>query len=136
MKALSYVFAAGLSACIFAPMGSARPVERSQTGGILALQGDRAKAQQDAAMQMAAHCGGQGTYTVVREFEHVVGSDTLQSSDTGYNEYTNSVQSQGGTSTRNAVEYRIQYVCGAAVAPAPAPGPVPPTSLPPVPPGN
>lgn len=94
--------------------GYARLVNRTQTGGTFALEGERNKAMEDAAQQMAAHC--RGPYTVVYEGENVVGTDTSQSDETFVTK-DGTVVKQGGKSTRQATEWRVQYVCG-SVAPA------------------
>ena len=107
--------------------GSARVVNRSQTGGILALQGNRSKAMEDAHEKMKQHC--QGPYTIVQEGEHVVGTDTVHGEETY--ETQDGVATEGGSSTRQATEWRVKYMCGQANAapppadPGPAPGPAP-----------
>lgn len=122
---------AALGAALLAgcTVGRARPVQRTQTGGIVALEGDRQKATEEASQLMAQHC--QGQYTVVEEFEHVVGTDTeaaSESYDTRHGTYQ-----EGGESTREATEWRIRYVCGpgpgggaAAGGPPPEAGELPP----------
>jgi hypothetical protein len=149
---LGLLFGALVAAC-----GSARVVQRTQYGGVVALQGDRGKAMEDAHKQMGGHCGA-GNYTITQEGEEVIGSDTYARSDTEYGEDTayaegtqtsgNSSSTAGGSSTRggsstnassqtrDAVEWRIHYQCGGAPAgaPAPAPGPAgPPPGPPPAP---
>jgi hypothetical protein len=117
--------------------GSARLVTRDQSGGVFALEGDRGKAMEDAQSQMAAHCGGPGTYQIVQEGEVVIGEDTFVQEDTSYGSSTDKHKggkhTSGGSSTsassstRAATEWRVQYACvGAATAPAaPAPAPAP-----------
>ncbi len=113
--------------------GNARVVNRSQTGGILALQGNRSKAMEDAHVKMKQHC--QGPYTIVEEGEQVIGTDTVAGSETY--ETQDGVATEGGSSTRQATEWRVKYVCGqgntvpAGPAPAPAPAPAPPAGGPP-----
>jgi hypothetical protein len=51
--------------------GVAKVTERKQTGGVIELGGDRAKAMEDASKQMDAHCG-QGNYTITQEGEEAV----------------------------------------------------------------
>lgn len=140
---------AALGAALLAGCGSARLIQRNQTGGVYALQGDRNKAMEQAHQEMAAHCGGPGSYQITQEGEEVIGQDTFQNSDTSYGEDTvagsatsasgnNSSTAAGSstrggqstsavTSTRNAVEWRVHYQCvgGQPVAPAPAPMPAP-----------
>jgi hypothetical protein len=109
------------SGCI---LGSARPVQRTQTGGVIALEGDRQKAMEEASQHMAAHC--QGPYTIVEEGEHVVGSETRGGSDT-YVAHDGTLVEDHGQSTRQATEWRIRYVCGGGTAPPPgAEGEYPP----------
>jgi hypothetical protein len=113
-------------------VGRARPVQRTQTGGIIALEGDRQKASEEASQLMAQHC--QGQYQVVEEGEHVVGTDTAAASESY--EGRHGTYEEGGESTREATEWRIKYVCGAggpppagdetAGAPPPAGGEEPP----------
>jgi hypothetical protein len=101
-------------ALLAAACGSARLVRRTQTGGVIALQGDRQKAMEDAQRMMADHC--RGPYTIVEEGEHVVGTDTAGGSETYVDEYGNEYQ-EGGQSTREATEWRVHYECGAAQPP-------------------
>jgi hypothetical protein len=129
---LGFVFAALIAAC-----GSARVVQRTQYGGIIALNGDRPKAMEQADKEMAAHCGP-GNYQVVREGEVPVGTDSMARSDT-YNNSDGTQTQTAGQSTRTATEWRIEYQCGqGGGAPAPAPGPAPggQPPPPPPPPGN
>jgi hypothetical protein len=131
----------GTAALLFtAACGSARLVQRNQYGGVIALNGDRNKAMEQANNMMAQHCGP-GNYQVTSEGEVPVGTDTYAQSNTNYGESTQQNRSgtasntQGGAtttsgqSTRTATEWRIQYQCGqgaGAPAPGPAPGPPPP----------
>ncbi|HVK78885.1 MAG TPA: hypothetical protein VM734_36550 [Kofleriaceae bacterium] len=145
-----------LGAALLAGCGSARVVTRNQYGGVIALQGDRGKAMEQAHKEMSAHCGP-SNYQITQEGEEVIGQDTFHNSDTSYGEDTaygegtttsgNSSATAGGsstrggsstsatTSTRNAVEWRVHYQCGGAPGPTGAPvgGPPPP---PPPPPGG
>lgn len=113
-----------LSAC-----GSARVVQRTQAGGVIALQGDRGKAMEDAHSQMAGHCGP-GNYTIVQEGEEAIGTDTMSREDTAYGEQTSrsgrttegGATTTGQTSTRTATEWRVHYQCGAGAAGGPPPG--------------
>lgn len=137
-----------LLATLVAACGSARIVKRTQYGGVIALQGDRGKAMEQAHNEMGAHCGA-GNYSIVQEGEEVIGTDTVARSDTAYGEDTayaegthnsgNSSSTAGGqstrggsstaasASTREAVEWRVHYQCGGAPAGAgPAPGGPPP----------
>lgn len=116
------------AAALLAACGSARVVQRTQYGGVIALQGDRGKAMEDAHRQMAQHCGG-GNYTIVQEGEEVIGTDTSygESSDYASNESGTRAASDtsGGSSTRQAVEWRVHYQCGGGGGgepPPPGPG--------------
>lgn len=135
-----------LGAALLAGCGSARLIQRTPTGGVYALQGDRNKAMEQAHQEMAAHCGGPTSYQITQEGEEVIGQDTFHNSDTAYGEDTvaasgtstsgNSSSSAGGsstrggqstsatTSTRQAVEWRVHYQCMSA-APPPPPAPAP-----------
>jgi hypothetical protein len=125
--------------------GSARLVQRNQYGGVIALNGDRQKAMEQANNMMAQHCGP-GNYQVTSEGEVPVGSDTYSQSNTNYGQSTQSspngqysntqggATTQSGTSTRTATEWRIQYQCGqGAGAPPPGPAPAPGGAPPPAP---
>ena len=70
-----------LAAMLLAACGTARYVNRTQYGGVIALEGDRNKAMENAHQQMASHCGP-GQYTIIREGETVVGQDQVARSDT------------------------------------------------------
>lgn len=96
--------------------GTARVVRRTQTGGVLALEGERNKAMEQANQMMMQHC--QGPYTIVEEGEHVVGTETSHS-DESYVTEEGTVVNEGGEVTREATEWRIRYVCGASAAPPP-----------------
>ena len=107
--------------------GAARVVRQTQTGGEIALEGERQKAMEDAHAQMQAHC--QGPYTIVEQGEVVVGTDTV-SADESYVDEDGTVVNEGGESTRQATEWRIKYVCGNA---GPPPGPAAPEPYEPAP---
>jgi hypothetical protein len=96
-------------------MGYAEMVRRDTTGGVLALEGHRGAAMEDAQQQMAGHC--QGPYQIVREEQVAVGEQT----DTNYGSNYGSGYSSGGatTTTQQITQYQITYVCGGAAAPAP-----------------
>jgi|KBSSwiStaDraftv2_1062776.scaffolds.fasta_scaffold202152_2 hypothetical protein len=101
-------FTVGLVAA--AGCGQARLVNRTQYGGTYALEGDRNKAMEDAHAQISAHC--RGPYTILSEGEEVIGTDTAQGNETYVTE-EGTVVNEGGQQTRNAVEWRLQYQCGA-----------------------
>ncbi len=118
-----------LAAC-----GSARVIQRTQTGGVFELQGDRGKAMESANQQMAGHCGP-NNFTVTQEGEEAIGTDTIaqenQASDTktsrsGRRQSTDTTTTQT-QSTRTATAWRVHYVCGVGGPPpgqdmAPPPG--------------
>ena len=110
---------------LLAACGSARVVQRTQYGGVIALEGDRGKAMDAAHGEMANHCGA-GNYTIVQEGEEVIGSETEYGERT---DYDSDGQSTGGSSsTTNKTEWRVHYQCGGAPpepAPASAGGPPP-----------
>ncbi len=147
------LFCAALTAALLAGCGSARVINRNQYGGVIALQGDRGKAMEQAHGEMQRHCGPTN-YQITQEGEEVIGQDTFHNEDKEYGEDTaygegtstsgNSSSTAGGsttrggestsaqTSTRNAVEWRVHYQCGGAPAPAGVGGAPPP----PPPPGG
>jgi hypothetical protein len=127
--------AALLAATLLAACGSARYVNRTQYNGVIALEGDRNKAMEQAHQQMAAHCGP-GQYTILREGETVVGQDQVARSDSYVEEDGES--QVASSSTRDATEWRVEYQCAGA-PPAPAPSapaeePYPEQGQPPPPP--
>lgn len=107
--------------------GHARVVRRNQTGGVLALEGARNKATEDAHRIMSEHC--RGPYTIVEEGEHVVGTDTAGGEET-YVAEDGTVVTEGGSSTREATEWRISYVCGQSAPPPAGPANAPPPAEP------
>ena len=133
---LGLLFGALVAAC-----GSARLVQRNQYGGVIALNGDRNKAMEQANQMMAQHCGP-GNYNIVSEGEVPVGTDTMSRSDTNYGQSTaNSNDGQysntnggetttSGTSTRTATEWRVQYQCGQGAGAPPPAGPAAPPAPP------
>jgi hypothetical protein len=114
---------------LVAGCGSARVVQRTQYGGVIALEGDRGKAMDAAHGEMGRHCGA-GNYTIVQEGEEVIGSETEYGERTDYDEYGESTG--GGSSTTNKTEWRVHYQCGGA---PPAPPPAAGGGAPPPPPG-
>jgi hypothetical protein len=111
-----------LGTLLIAACGSARVVQRTQYGGVIALEGDRGKAMEGAHREMAAHCGA-GNYTIIQEGEEVIGTDTSYGESTDYDHHGSSTA--GGESTRQATEWRVRYQCGGAPAGPPA-GEAPP----------
>jgi hypothetical protein len=124
---------------VLAACGSVRVVDKTQYGGILALQGEPGKAMEAAAKEMSAHCGGPGSYQVVRENEVPVGTDTYVREDTASDTKTSrsgrrsstDTTTTGTTSTRTKTERRIEYRCNNA--PPEAAPPPPPEGAPPPP---
>jgi hypothetical protein len=128
-----------LAAC-----GSARVLQRTQTGGVIELQGDRGKAMEQANQEMSAHCGP-NNFTITQEGEEAIGTDTVAQE----NQSTDSKTSKNGRrsasdttttqtqSTRTATAWRVHYNCGGAAAGGPPPGqdmgppPGPPPAAPP-----
>ena len=126
---------------VLAACGSARVIQRTQTGGVIELQGDRGKAMEQANQEMASHCGP-NNYTIVQEGEEAVGTDTYQRADqstvdqqsrSGRTQTSDTTQT-GVTSTRTATAWRVHYQCNGAGAPPPVAGPMPPPGAPPAPP--
>jgi hypothetical protein len=107
-----------LAAC-----GTARLISRDQTGGVIALDGDRGKAMEQASQMMTANCNG--PYNIVSEGEQVIGTDTSQEQQTYVTKDGRMINS-GDKSTRNATEWRVKYACGAAAPPVGSPPPLPP----------
>lgn len=121
----------GLVFVMLAACGTARIVNRNQYGGTIALEGDRNKAMERAHQAMSAHCGP-NNYTIVSEGETVIGQDSAASSETVQHK-DGTVTQEAGSSTRDAVEWRVVYQCGGA--PAGGPPPADPQGPPPPPPG-
>jgi len=127
---------------VLAACGSARVMQRTQTGGVIELSGDRGKAMEQANQDMAGHCGP-NNFTIVQEGEEPVGTDTYTREDTNNTDHTsrngrtttNDSTTQGQTSTRTATAWRVHYQCNGAGAPPPGP-PGPPAAGGPPPPGD
>ena len=113
-----------LAAC-----GSARVIQRNQTGGVIELSGDRGKAMEQANSDMASHCGP-NNFTIVQEGEEAIGTDTVSrdttQDHTSRTGRTTTETTQGQTSTRTATAWRVHYQCnGAGGPPPPVAGPAP-----------
>ncbi len=126
----------GLAALALGACGTARLVSRDPYGGVIALDGDRQKAMEQASQMMAQNCGG--PYTVVSEGEQVIGTD-VEHTDQSYVTKDGRVVNKGGETTRQATEWRVKYQCGGAPPPGAMPPqapayPDPATSPPPPPP--
>ena len=127
---------------VLAACGSARVIQRTQTGGTIELSGDRSKAMEQANQEMASHCGP-NNYTIVQEGEEAVGTDTYTNKNTQYGQGTSTSPdgqesvTQGGantqttSSTRTATAWRVHYQCNNAGAPPPGPAPAPMGAPPP-----
>jgi hypothetical protein len=126
---------------VLAACGSARVIQRTQTGGVIELSGDRGKAMEQANQDMAGHCGP-NNFTIVQEGDEAVGTDTYTREDTNDREHTsrngqtttNGQTTQGQTSTRTATAWRVHYQCNGAGGPPPGPavgGGPPPAGGPP-----
>src|SRR5262245_25599017 len=125
MKRVNLLVAA---ACLLGACASYRYVHRTQTGGTIALKGPYEDAMAKARGAMEQHC--QGPYTIVEEGEAVIGEDTVAQ---GRRTHTgSSTTGSAESSTRNATEWRVTYVCGVQ-APAPTAAPATPVNPPPAP---
>jgi hypothetical protein len=119
---------------VLAACGSARVIQRTQEGGVIELAGDRAKAMEQASAEMAAHCGGPGSYNIVQEGEEAIGTDTYVREDTSTDSKTSrsgrrsstDTTTTGASSTRTATAWRVHYRCGGAGGPPPGSMPPPP----------
>ena len=143
LRKLSLGLILALAAC-----GSARYIQRTQSGGVIELQGDRTKAMEQANQNMASHCGP-NNFTITQEGEEAIGTDSVSREDTsaandtsrnGRHSREDSTTTQQ-QSTRTATAWRLHYQCNGAVGPAPMgppPGGAPPPGdpgAPPPPPG-
>jgi hypothetical protein len=126
---------------VLAACGSAKVIQRTQSGGVIELKGDRGKAMEQANSEMAAHCGGPGSWGITQEGEEVIGQDTFVREDTSENSKTSrsgrrsktDTTTTGQQSTRNATAWRIHYTCNSAAG---APPPPPEGAPPPMDPGG
>src|SRR5262245_61756704 len=91
LRKLSLGLVVALAAC-----GSAKVIQRTQTGGVIELQGDRGKAMEQANSEMAAHCGP-NNFTITQEGEEAIGTDTFSREDTAQDSKT----SRSGRHTSN-----------------------------------
>ena len=106
MRKLSSGLFIAIAAC-----GTANYITQTQAGGVIRLQGDPGKANEEAQKLMAAQCGS-GNYLVTQKGEEPIGNDT-------YN------------TQQPPTEVRIHYTCGAAGTPPPPPtAPQPPPAPP------
>ena len=115
---------------VLAACGSARVIQRNQSGGVIELSGDRGKAMEQANQEMSAHCGP-NNYQITQEGEEAIGTDTVMQEDTaqdsrtsrsGRRSSTDSSTTQT-TSTRTATAWRVHYQCNGAGGPPPPAGP-------------
>ena len=136
----------GLIVVLAAACGSARVIQRTQSGGVIELSGDRSKGMEQANADMASHCGP-NNFTIVQEGEEAVGTDTYSQENTQGQDQTSrngrttttDQNTQGQTSTRTATAWRVHYQCNGAGGPPPAaaggPPPAGPGNAPPPPAG-
>ena len=126
---------------VLAACGSAKVINRTQTGGVIQLDGDRGKAMEQANSEMSRHCGP-GNYTITQEGEEAIGTDTYAREDTAQDSATSRSGRRSSTdtttvaqqSTRTATAWRVHYSCNGAGGPPPAGGPAaggPPPGPPP-----
>ncbi len=131
---------------VLAACGSARVIQRNQSGGVIELSGDRGKAMEQANQEMSAHCGP-NNYQITQEGEEAIGTDTVVQEDTAQDtrssrsgrRQSTDTSSTTTQQTRTATAWRVHYQCnGAGGGPPPGPGPAPggdPGAPPPPPPG-
>lgn len=131
---------------VLAACGSARVIQRNQSGGVIELSGDRGKAMEQANQEMSAHCGP-NNYQITQEGEEAIGTDTVVQEDTAQDSRSSRSGRRQSTDTsstttqqtRTATAWRVHYQCnGAGGGPPPGPGPAPggdPGAPPPPPPG-
>ncbi|MGE0870166.1 MAG: hypothetical protein AB7P03_16495 [Kofleriaceae bacterium] len=120
----------GLVFATLAACGSAKVIQRTQTGGVIELNGDRGKAMEHANQEMSAHCGP-GNFTITQEGEEAIGTDTIMSEDTAEDTRTSrsgrrsstDSSTTSTTSTRTATAWRVHYQCNGAGGPPPPPPP-------------
>lgn len=126
---------------ILGACGSARVIQRNQSGGVIELAGDRGKAMEQAHQEMAGHCGP-NNYQIVQEGEEVIGTDTVvredsasdtRSSRSGRRSSTDS-STVATQSTRQATAWRLHYQCGGGHGGPPPGGPGYDPNQPPPPP--
>ena len=124
---------------VLAACGSAKVIQRTQTGGVIELNGDRGKAMEQANDEMSRHCGP-NNFTITQEGEEAVGTDTFTREDTSADSATSrngrhsstDQTTVGQQSTRTATAWRVHYQCNGAGGPPPpsggggAPPPPPP----------
>ncbi|MDQ3369953.1 MAG: hypothetical protein M3680_31425 [Myxococcota bacterium] len=124
LRKISIGFVLLLTAC-----GSAKVISRTQSGGVIELQGDRGKAMEQANGEMNRHCGP-GNFTITQEGEEAIGTDTFVREDTSSDSATSrsgrrsatDTTTTGQQSTRTATAWRVHYQCNGAGGPPPPPG--------------
>jgi hypothetical protein len=117
---------------VLAACGSARVIQRNQSGGVIELSGDRGKAMEQANQEMSAHCGP-NNYQITQEGEEAIGTDTVVQEDTAQDSRTSRSGRRSSTdtsttqtqSTRTATAWRVHYQCNGAGGGPPPPGPAP-----------
>jgi hypothetical protein len=137
-KLSSGLFIIGVLGGVLGACGSARVIQRNQSGGVIELEGDRGKAMEQANQEMAAHCGP-NNYQIVQEGEEAIGTDTFVREDTSTDSATSrsgrrsasDTTTTGQQSTRTATAWRVHYQCAGAAGGPPAMGPGGPPEGPP-----
>ena len=103
-RKLSIGLVLALAAC-----GSAKVIQRTQTGGVIQLDGDRGKAMEQANGEMSRHCGP-GNYTITQEGEEAVGTDTFVREDTATDSATSRSGRRSSTdTTRRPAEHAYRH---------------------------
>lgn len=135
LRKLSLGLLVALAAC-----GSAKVIQRTQSGGVIELNGDRGKAMEQANDEMARHCGP-NNFTITQEGEEAIGTDTFTREDTAADTSTSrsgrhqstDQTTTGQQSTRTATAWRVHYQCNGAGGPPPAGPPADPNAGAPAP---
>src|SRR5688572_29727734 len=78
------------------PQARADTVQRTQSGGVIQLDGDRDRAMASALAEMNAHCGT-NNFTITQEGEEAIGQDALD-----------------GTPIKIVTAWRVHYVCNSS----------------------
>ena len=79
--------------------GEGRVIQRTQSGGVIELTGDRSASMKQADEEMAAHCGP-NNYTIVQEGEEAIAN-------------------RDGSPGRTDTAWRVHYQCNGAIASPP-----------------
>ena len=106
MSRIDVLVETALIATLAAGCGGARVVSHTPGGGVIALEGDRNAAMEQAGQMMADQCGG--AYQIVEE-----GEDLAVANE--------SAAEESGDQATDDNEWRLRYTCEAEPAAAPAP---------------